>query len=200
MNKINWKGSALLAPVPTVLVTCKSGDVSNIITIGWTGIVSTVPPRTYISVRPERYSYGLIKESGEFAVNLVTAEMVRAADTLGVFTGRKTDKFKKGHLTAEDATVVSCPLIAESPLSLECRVFDVIPLGSHDMFLADIVCVDVEERLIDKSGRLRLDTAHLAAYSHGEYFELGRKIGAIGYSVAKKKKGSDKGRGNGKRR
>lgn len=188
MSKITWKGSAQLGPIPPVMVTCGDMENSNIITIGWTGIVNTIPPRTYISIRPSRHSYGIIKESGEFAINLTTSSMVSHADTLGVFTGRKVDKFKKSGLTKEASSKLKCPLIAESPLSLECKVFDIIPLGSHDMFLADIVAVDVDESLIDSTGKLRLDRAKLAAFAHGEYYELGRKIGAIGFAVAKKKK------------
>lgn len=188
MSKINWKGSTILGPIPPVMVTCGDMEKSNIITIAWTGITNTKPPRTYISVRPERHSYNIIKESREFVINLTTAEMVRHADYLGVYTGRKIDKFKKSGLTKEAASVVSCPLIAESPLSLECKVFDVIPLGSHDMFLANIEAVSVDETLIDSDGKLRLDKAHLAAFAHGEYFELGKKLGSFGFSVAKKKK------------
>lgn len=178
----------MLGPIPPVMVTCGSMEESNIITIAWTGIVNTIPPKTYISVRPERFSYGIIKERGEFAINLTTSEMVRNADYLGIHTGRKIDKFLKSGLTKEAASEIGCPLIGESPLSLECRVTEIIPLGSHDMFLADIVAVDVDEELIDKSGKLRLDRANLAAFAHGEYYELGRKIGSFGFSVAKKKK------------
>lgn len=188
MSKIVWKGGTLLGPIPPVMVTCGTFDEANIITVAWTGIVNTQPPRTYISVRPERYSYGIIKETGEFAINLTTSNLARQADYLGIHTGRKIDKFKKSGLQKESASVVSCPLIAESPLSLECKVFDILPLGSHDMFLADIVAVDVSEELIDKSGKLRLDKSSLAAFAHGEYYEIGKKIGAFGFSVAKKKK------------
>lgn len=193
MSKTVWKGSAQLGPIPPVMVTCGDMEKANIITVGWTGIINTIPPRTYISLRPERYSYGIIKESGEFAINLTTSSLVRHADTLGVYTGRKVDKFKKSGLTKEAASAVACPIIGESPLSLECRVFDVIPLGSHDMFLADIVAVDVDPSLIDKDGKLHLERASLAAFAHGEYYELGRRIGAIGFSVAKKKKGAPYG-------
>ncbi len=196
MSKTVWKGGTLLGPIPPVMVTCGSFENANIITVAWTGIVNTQPPRTYISVRPERYSYGIIKESGEFAINLTTSQIVRHADYLGIHTGRKIDKFKKSNLTKEAAGTVSCPLIAESPLSLECKVFDIIPMGSHDMFLADIVAVDVDEELIDKNGKLRLDKSSLVAFAHGEYYELGRKIGSFGFSVAKKKKHTSKSNGN----
>ncbi len=188
MSKVFWKGGTLLGPLPPVMVTCGDMENSNIITVAWTGIVNSDPPKTYISLRPERYSYGIIKDSGEFAINLTTTHIVKWADYLGVHTGRKIDKFKKSGLTKERAREVSCPLIAESPLSLECRVTDVVPLGTHDMFLADIVSVDVDEELIDPSGRLRLEKANLAAFAHGEYFALGRSLGKFGFSVAKKKK------------
>lgn len=188
MSKIRWKGGALTAPVPPCMVTCGKGDAANIITVAWTGIINTVPPKTYISVRPSRHSYGLIKESGEFCVNLTSASLVRAADFCGIYTGKKVNKFERCGLTREDATEVECPIIAESPLSLECRVTDIIELGSHHMFLADIVAVDVDESLIDKEGKLRLERADLAAFAHGEYFELGKKIGTFGFSAKKKKK------------
>ena len=188
MKKIQWKGGTLLGPIPPVMVSCGTMEESNIITIAWTGIVNTIPPKTYISIRPTRHSYGIIRESGEFAINLTTADMVRSADSCGVYTGRKVDKFTRFHLTKEESSFLSCPLIGESPLSLACRVTDILPLGSHDMFLADIVGVDVDEELIDKNGKLDLSRAHLAAYAHGEYFELGKKIGTFGFSAAKKKK------------
>ena len=190
MAKLKWKGGALVAPVPPAMVSCGSeaDGTSNIITIAWTGIVNTVPPKTYISVRPSRHSYGLIKKSGEFAINLTPASLVKKADFCGIYTGAKVNKFEKCGLTKEEASEISCPLIAESPLSLECRVTDIIPLGSHHMFLADIVAVDVDENLIDGSGKLRLDKAHLAAFAHGEYFSLGEKLGDFGFSVKRKKK------------
>ena len=149
---------------------------------------STVAPRAYISVRPERFSYGLIKESGEFVINLTTAALARATDFCGVRSGREVDKFAHLGLTPLPAREVSCPLIGESPVNIECRVFDVIPLGVHDMFLADMVAVHVEEELVDESGKLRLDKAHLAAYAHGDYFALGKKVGSFGFSVRKKRK------------
>ena len=188
MAKTKWRGGTLLAPVPPALVTCKDGDRENVLTVAWTGIVNSDPPKTYISVRPSRYSYKLIKESGEFAINLTTTELVRAADFCGVHTGAKIDKFERCQLSKEPASEVGCPILADSPLVLECRVTDVIPLGSHDMFLADIVAVDVDESLINAEGKLRLDKAGLVAYAHGTYFELGKKIGTFGFSVAKKKK------------
>ena len=190
MAKLKWKGGALVAPVPPAMVTCgnDADGSANIITIAWTGIVNTVPPKTYISVRPSRHSYNLIKNSGEFAINLTPASLVKKADFCGIYTGAKVDKFAKCELHKEQASEISCPLIAESPLSLECKVTDIIPLGSHDMFLADIVAVDVDENLIDQNGKLRLDKAGLAAFAHGEYFALGAKLGDFGFSVKRKKK------------
>ncbi|MBO5270818.1 MAG: flavin reductase family protein [Clostridia bacterium] len=190
MAKLHWPGGALTAPVPPALVTCGSldGGDANVLTIAWTGIINTVPPKTYISVRPKRHSYPIIKAHGEFVVNLPTAALIRAVDSCGVYTGAKMNKFERFGLTPEAASVVSAPVIAECPLSLECRVTDVIPLGSHDMFLADIVAVDVCESLLDESGKLHLDRAGLLAFAHGEYFELGKKLGTFGYSVRKKKK------------
>ena len=190
MAKIKWRGGALMAPLPPTMVTVGNMENSNIITIGWTGITNTIPPKTYISVRPSRHSYNMIKESGEFVINLTPASLVKAADYCGIYTGAKVDKFEKCNLTKEEATEVSAPVIAECPLALECRVTDVISLGSHDMFMADIVAVDVDESLVDKDGKLHLERAGLAAYAHGEYFELGKKIGKFGFSTAKKKKGS----------
>ena len=185
-DKIKWKGGTLLAPVPAVMVSCGSLEKPNVLTVAWTGILCTNPPKTYISVRPSRYSYELIGESGEFVINLTTTALARATDSCGVYTGRKVDKFKRFHLTPEAATAVRCPLLAESPLSLECRVFDRIPLGTHEMFLADIVAVDVDENLLDRDGKLRLERADLLAYAHGDYFALGRRLGSFGFSVKKR--------------
>jgi flavin reductase (DIM6/NTAB) family NADH-FMN oxidoreductase RutF len=185
--KQKWKGGALLSPVPAVLVSCGNGENANLITIGWTGIVCTQPPKLYISVRPERHSYGIIKESGEFCVNLPTCGIVRALDFCGVRSGKDTDKFKESKLTKEDSYEVGCVSVAECPITLECKVSQIIPLGSHDMFIADIVAVAADERLIDKNGRLMLEKADLLAYAHGDYFTLGKKIGDFGFSVRKKK-------------
>ncbi len=179
----------MLSPVPPAMVSCSDGTHDNIITIAWTGIVNTIPPKTYISVRPSRYSHKIIKESGEFAINLTTKDLVRAADWCGVYTGAKVDKFARCRLSKQQASEISCPLIEQSPLSLECRVTDIIPLGSHDMFLADIVAVDVDEALLDERGKLHLERARLVAYAHGDYFDLGSRIGTFGFSVAKKKGG-----------
>ncbi len=187
MNKITWPGGTLLAPVPPVLVTSGTMEAPNVFTVGWTGIINTQPPQTYISIRPSRLSFDLIKERGEFTINLTTVDLVKATDYCGVKSGRDINKFKEMNLTPTVSSQVKCPQLLESPLTLECKVFDIIPLGSHHMFLADIVAVNARENLIDKSGRLRLDKAKLLAYAHGEYFELGKSLGRFGYSVMKKK-------------
>ena len=188
MAKAKWKGGTLLAPVPPALVTCSDGERDNLLTVAWTGIVNSDPPKTYISVRPSRFSHRIIKESGVFAINLTTKELVRATDWCGVYTGAKVDKFERCRLSKEPANEINCPILADAPVALECRVTDVISLGSHDMFLADIVAVDVEESLIGEDGKLHLERAGLIAYAHGDYYELGRRLGHFGYSVAKKKK------------
>lgn len=188
MSKITWKPGNLVAPVPAAMVSCGNMEKPNIITVAWTGNICSGPAKVYISVRPERYSYGLIQESGEFVINLTTAALVRAADFCGVRSGREVDKFAHLGLTPLPAQELSCPIIGESPVSLECRVTDIIPLGLHDMFLADVAAVQVEEEYLDENGKLRLDKCHLAAYAHGEYFSLGKKVGSFGFSVKKKRK------------
>ncbi|MBQ8309420.1 MAG: flavin reductase family protein [Clostridia bacterium] len=188
MAKIKWRGGAMLSPVPPTMVTCSDGEHDNVFTVAWTGITNTIPPKTYISVRPSRHSHGIIKKSGEFAINLTTTALVHAADFCGVHTGAKIDKFERCRLSREAASEIGCPILADSPLVLECKVSDVIPLGSHDMFLADIVAIDVDDALVDGNGKLHLERAGLVAYAHGDYFELGKRIGTFGYSVAKKKK------------
>ena len=188
MSKQVWKPGTMVSPVPPVMVSCGSLEKPNILTIAWTGIVNTIPAMTYISVRPERYSYPLIKESGEFVINLTTRNLTWAADYCGVKSGADTDKFAACKLTPEAASQVGAPLIKESPVNIECRVKQVIPLGSHDMFLAQIVAVNVDEALVDQNGKLHLDKSGLVAYSHGEYFALGEKLGTVGYSVRKKPK------------
>ncbi len=183
--KERWKGSALLAPLPAVLVSCGNGDNRNVLTVAWTGIVCSHPPKTYISVRKERFSYDLIKNSGYFAINLPTVGLVKATDFCGVKSGREVDKFAETGLTAEPCNDIDTISIKECPVSLECKVCDVIPLGSHDMFLADIVSVNVDDEYIEE-GKLCLDKCKLFSYSHGEYYELGKKLGSFGYSIMKK--------------
>ena len=169
MSRQVWKGSTLLNPEPPVLVSCGPAGAPNLITVGWCGTICTQPSMVSISVRPERYSHHLIKESGEFVINLPTESLVRAV-----------------HLTPSPAAKVGTVLVEESPVNLECKVTQVIPLGSHDLFLAEVVAVDVDERLLDESGKLCLNKANLIVYSHGDYLALGRKLGSFGYSVRKK--------------
>lgn len=194
MSKIKWKGGALLAPVPPALISCGTLEHPNVLTVAWTGIINTNPPKTYVSIRPSRYSYNLIKQSGEFVINLTTRDLVRAADYCGVHSGAHKDKFSVCGLTPVPSHDLSAPSIAESPVSLECKVFDIIELGTHHMFLADIVAVGVEDEYVDETGKLRLDKCALAAYSHGDYFELGKKIGSFGFSVKKKHKHKNGGK------
>lgn len=189
MSRIHWKGSSLLAPLPSVMVTCGTAEKANIITIGWCGVVATRPARIYISVRPERHSHKLISETGEFVVNLVPSSLAEVCDYVGTVTGRLVDKAKKTGLTLVPSEKVSCPTIADCPLALECRVAEVLHEGSHDMFIADVVSVSVDEKYVDEQGRLRLDRAKLLVFSHGEYFEIGRRIGRIGMAYADRKKG-----------
>ena len=194
MAKIAWKGGALLAPLPPVMVSCgnsKTGE-KNIITVAWTGITNTKPPKTYISVRKSRHSHHIIKDSGEFVLNLTTEKLIKSADYCGIYTGKKVDTFEKCKLTAEPSTVLECPCIGESPMSIECKVTDIIEMESHDMFLADIVAINVDETLLDEKGRLCLEKAGLAAFAHGEYFALGKKIGSFGFSARKKQSGKKK--------
>ncbi len=178
---------ALTAPVPPVIVTVKSGGRVNALTIGWTGILATHPPKTYISVRPQRHSYEMLKHSGEFVINLARASQARVVDYIGIYTGAKRDKLADCGLSLVESVKVSAPTIAESPLALECRVSEVIPMGTHDVFVADIVGVTVDEEILDENGRLCLDRANLLAYAHGEYFALGEKLGAFGFSTKKGK-------------
>lgn len=180
----------MIYPLPAVLVSCgESEQEYNLFTVAWTGTVCTNPPMCYISVRPERHSYDIIKRTGEFVINLTTASLARATDWCGVRSGRDYDKFSEMGLTAEPAAVVSAPVVGESPVSIECRVRQVVELGSHDMFLADVVNVLVDEQYINpETGKLELDRAEIITYSHGEYFRLGEMIGHFGWSVRKKKK------------
>lgn len=191
MSKQVWKGSALLAPVPPTLVSCGAMDAPNVLTVAWTGMLQSQPPKTYIALRPERYSYELIRAAGEFVINLPTAALVRAVDYCGVRSGRDVNKFEAARLTAAPASAVGCPLVAECPVNLECRVAGTAALGgSHTLFVADIVAVDVDDALLDADGRLCLERAGLCAYAHGTYFALGGPLGSFGFSVrAKPKRG-----------
>lgn len=194
MAKRSFDGAVIMAPLPCVMVTSGTKEAPNVMTVAWTGILNTHPAKTYISVRPSRHSYSLIKESGEFVINLVPSTLVKACDFCGVRSGKNTDKFKLMPLTAEASEAVSAPTLLESPLSLECRVTDVVSLGTHDMFIADIVKMRVSEDIIDENGKFCLEKAGLLAYMHGNYYTLGKKIGSFGYSVKKKKKGQNTAR------
>ena len=189
MAREYWRGGNMLYPVPAVMVSCAgTGEKPNIITVAWAGTVCSDPVMLSISVRKSRYSYSILKETGEFAVNLVTESLVRSADFCGVKSGRDIDKFKECNLTPVPSKTIAAPSIEESPLTLECRVKQVIELGSHDMFLAEVTAVSVDGKYIDKNGKFHLNGTGLCAYSHGEYFKLGEKLGKFGYSVKKKKK------------
>ncbi len=193
MSKQTWRGGNMLYPVPAVMVSCgtydpEHSDKCNILTAAWTGTVCSSPAMVYVSIRPERHSYSIIKETGEFVINLTTEALVRTTDFVGVRSGRDLDKFETCHLTQEAPSVVKAPLIGESPVNLECKVKDVIPLGSHDMFLAEVVSVHVDESLLDDKGKLLLQKANLITYSHGEYYALGKKLGTFGFSVRKNTK------------
>lgn len=188
MSKVQWKGGTFIYPIPAVMVSCGTMEESNIITVAWTGILNTNPAMCYISVRPERYSHNIIKENGEFAINLTTRQLAYATDWCGVKSGRDVDKFKEMKLTKEKANIISVPLIKESPVSVECKVKKIVPLGSHDMFVAEIVAIDADEKYIDEKGAFDISKCDLIAYANGGYYPLESKIGKFGYSVQKKSK------------
>lgn len=186
MERETWKPGTFVYPVPAVLVSCGDDSVSNVLTVAWTGTICTDPAMTYISVRKERYSYDIIKNSGVFCINLVNEDLVYATDYCGVRSGKNEDKFKSMNLEKEKATNFDCPIIKKSPVVLECKVEKIEELGSHDMFIAKILNVLVDEDYIDENGRLDLEKCNLVTYSHGEYFKVGKKLGKFGYSVKKK--------------
>lgn len=188
MSKVFWNGGTILAPVPPVLVSCGTLESCNVLTIGWTGIINTHPPMTYISVRPSRYSYDIIKNNGEFVINLTTSAMCKEVDFCGVRSGKDLNKIEKCGFHLAKATKIDTPIIEECPISLECVVKDTSNLGTHTMFISEIVGVDIDEKYIDSKGKLNLQQSGLMAYAHGEYFALGRKLGDFGFSVHKKKK------------
>ncbi len=186
MGKISWKPGNMLYPVPAVMVSCgRENEKANIITVAWAGTTNTNPAMVSISVRPERYSYDIIRETGEFVINLVTKELVYATDFCGVRSGRDVDKFAEMKLHESESKEVKAPGIMESPVNIECRVVSEQPLGSHTMFLAKVVNINVDDRYMDEKGRFNLNASGLVAYSHGEYFELGKKLGRFGFSVQK---------------
>ena len=199
MSKVQWKGGTFIYPIPAVMVSCGTMEESNIITVAWTGILNTNPAMCYISVRPERYSHNIIKENGEFAINLTTRQLAYATDWCGVKSGRDVDKFKEMKLTKERANIIKAPLIKECPVSVECKVKEIVPLGSHDMFVAEIVVIDADEKYIDEKGAFDIGKCDLIAYANGGYYPLESKIGKFGYSVQKKSKTAKNSKINAKR-
>ena len=186
-NRNVWGSGNMLYPLPAVMVSCGNGiERPNIITLAWAGTICSSPAMVSVSIRPERYSYPIVRETGEFVINLTTRDLVRAMDYCGVKSGRDVDKFSEIKLTAGKASKVRAPIIMESPVNIECRVTQVIELGSHHMFLANVEAVDVDETYLDRNGRFELGRANLITYSHGVYYALGKELGTFGYSVRKK--------------
>lgn len=183
MGKVVWKPGTMLYPVPAVMITTRWGEINNIITVSWAGTICTNPPMVSISIRPERYSYELLKQSGEFVINVPGKDLTFATDFCGVRSGRDVNKFDFLKLERDKASIVNAPLIKSAPLALECRVKDVVELGSHHLFIADVVAVDVDEALIDASGKLHLEKADLIAYNHGHYCIMSEIVGSFGFSV-----------------
>lgn len=188
--KHNWKPGTMIYPLPAVMISCgRTPEEYNIFTVAWVGTICTNPPMCYISVRPERHSYNIIRESMEFVINLTTSQTAFATDWCGVRSGRDYNKFKEMKLTPGKSTVINAPAIEESPVCIECKVKQIVPLGSHDMFIAEVVNVQADDLYLDKdSGKLDLAKANPLVYVHGEYFDLGKKLGHFGWSVRKKKK------------
>ncbi len=187
MSKVTWKPGAFEYPIPAVMVSCGNMEKSNIITVAWTGIINTNPPMVYVSIRPERYSYEIIKKNREFVINLTTEQLAYATDWCGVKSGIKEDKFKKMNLTKEKASIVKCPMIKESPVSIECKVKEIKKMGTHDMFIADVVAINADEKYINEKGAFDISKCKLISYANGGYYTLGKKVGSFGYSVRKKK-------------
>ena len=192
MSKVTWKSGTFIYPLPAVMVSCGTMEESNIITVAWTGIINTDPAMCYISVRPTRHSYEMIKKTGEFVINLTTKDLAYATDWCGVKSGAQVDKFKEMNLTKEPAKFVKCPMIKESPVSVECKVKEIRELGSHHMFVAEILGINADEKYINENGAFDISKCDLIAYSNGNYYSLGKKIGRFGFSVQKKKKTAKK--------
>ena len=188
MGRAIWKAGTFVYPIPAVMVSCGDMEKSNIITVAWTGILNTNPAMVYISVRPTRYSYNIIKEQGEFVINLTTKDLAYATDWCGVKSGKNVDKFKSMHLTKEKANFVKCPMIKESPVSVECKVKEIKEFRSHHTFIAEILAINVDEKYIDKNGAFDISKCDLIAYANGGYYALGKKVGKFGFSVKKKRK------------
>lgn len=187
MSKIEWKSGTFIYPIPAVMVSSGDMENSNIITIAWTGILNTNPAQVYISIRPERYSHSIIEETREFAINLTNSKLVYATDWCGVKTGSKVDKFKEMKLTKQKLNHIKCPGIKESPVTIECKVKEIRKLGSHDMFIADVLSIDADEKYMDEKGAFDITKCDLIAYANGKYFEMGKQVGTFGFSVKKKK-------------
>ena len=194
MSKVIWKPGTFIYPLPVVMVSCGDMNKSNIITVAWTGIINTDKPMCYISVRKERFSHDIIAKNKEFAINLTNKPLAYATDWCGVKTGAKVDKFKEMHLTKEKGKFVKCPLIKESPVSIECKVVEIKELGSHDMFMAEILSIDADEKYIDNKGAFDITKCDLITYANGKYFTLGKQVGKFGYSVQKKRNNKIKGK------
>ncbi len=187
MSKTTWKPGTFIYPIPAVMVSCGTMEKANIITVAWTGIINTNPAMVYISVRPERYSYNIIKEQGEFVINLTNKDLAKKTDWCGCRSGRKYDKFKEMNLHKEKANFVNAPMIEESPVSIECKVREIKELGSHSMFIADVLAINADDKYIDEKGAFDISKCNLISYANGGYYTQGKKIGKFGYSVQKKK-------------
>ncbi len=185
MARESFKPGTFLYPLPVVMVSCGDMEESNIITVAWTGIIASDPATTYVSVRKERHSYNMIKKNMEFCINLTGRDLAYSTDYAGVKSGKDMDKFETLNLTKEEGTIVKCPLIKESPVCLECKVTEIKDMGSHDMFIAEIVAVNVDKKYIDETGKFDMERCDLVAYSHGQYYTLGDKLGRFGFSVKK---------------
>ena len=187
MSKVVWKPGTFVYPIPAVMISCGTMDKSNIITVAWTGILNTDPAMVYISVRPSRYSYEMIKNQEEFVINLTTKDLAKATDWCGCRSGKDYDKFKEMNLTKERAKFVKCPMIKESPVSVECRVKEIRELGTHHMFIAEVLSIDADDKYIDEKGAFDISKCGLISYANGGYYTQGEKIGKFGFSVQKKK-------------
>ena len=188
MGKITWKPGTFEYPIPAAMVSCGTMERANIITVAWTGVINTNPAMVYISVRPERYSYDIIKKTKEFVINLTNEQLAYATDWCGVKSGKDVDKFEEMKLTKEKANFVNCPMIKEAPVSIECKVKEIKKLGSHDMFIAEVLAVNADEKYFDAKGAFDISKCNLIAYANGGYYSLGKKVGKFGFSVQKKKK------------
>ena len=188
MSRKIWKAGTFVYPIPAALISCGTMEKSNILTIAWTGIINTDPAMVYISVRSNRYSYNIIKKNKEFVINLTNKDLAFATDWCGVRSGKDYDKFKEMKLHKEKAKFVKCPIIKESPVAVECKVKEIVELGSHHMFIAEVLSIDADEKYMDDKGSFDISKCNLIAYANGGYYPLGKKIGKLGYSVQRKKK------------